>query len=328
MNELYPIKFIPIFKEKIWGGKKISNTLLKRNNKISKTGESWEISSVENNLSIIENGIYAGKNIIEIIDLFKDKLLGNSNIKKFGYEFPLLIKFIDADDVLSVQVHPDENYALEKHKMHGKNEMWYILENEKNASIITGFNKTITREECIENINNNSIENILNFENVSEGDIFYIPTGRIHAIGKGILLAEIQQTSDITYRVYDWNRIDFNGTKRELHIEEALDVLDFKYYTDYKTNYKQEINCPSKIINTKYFTTNLLWFSSLQTRDYTALDSFVIFICVKGSCEIINNNSITKINFGETILIPASLKTIKLQPDNECKILEVFIEDL
>ena len=223
---LYPLKFRPIFKEKIWGGSKLRNQLFK-NTSSDKTGESWEISGVEGNISVVDNGFLQGKSLNDIISEYKESLLGKKIYNKFGTEFPLLIKFIDADDDLSIQVHPDDNTAKKRHKSFGKTEMWYVIDADKNAELITGVCKNTNKGEYSELLLNKQLKTILNFEKVKKGDVFFIPAGRIHAICKGILLAEIQQTSDITYRIYDWDRKDDTGNERELHTESAIDVIDF-----------------------------------------------------------------------------------------------------
>jgi len=228
MNTLYPIKFQPILKDKIWGGPRLKD-ILNKSTESDKCGESWEISSVQGNLSIVRNGFLTGNNLQELIEVYMGDLVGDKIYSLFGIEFPLLIKFIDANDILSVQVHPDDELARVRHDAYGKTEMWYIIDAEENAELIAGFNRDLNRETYIRHLQGKTLKEILNFEKVRKGDVFFTPAGRVHAVGAGILLAEIQQTSDITYRIYDWERVDDKGNPRELHTELALDALDFKF---------------------------------------------------------------------------------------------------
>lgn len=326
MTFLHPIIFKTIFKEKLWGGNKISTVLKKNICEKIKTGESWEISCVNNNISVAENGLYKGRNLVDIINQYKGDLLGQRIYEIFGNELPLLIKFIDADEILSVQVHPDDEYANKYLNSHGKNEMWYIIKSEENSKIITGFNKDTSKEEFSFSLKNNSINSLLNFEIASEGDCFFIPAKRIHAIGKGILLAEIQQASDITFRVYDWDRFDLNGKKRDLHLKQAFDVLDFKIQNNYRTKYSKEVNKINNIIANQYFTINFLNLNNNFDRDYSSLDSFVILMCVSGQYEIQTKNFEHKLNYGQTILLPAITEKVNITPIGDCKLLEIYIE--
>ncbi len=306
---LYPLKFKKIFKNKIWGD------------------ESWEISGLEENVSVVKNGFLEGNSINELIEIYMDELVGDSVYKKFGLEFPLLIKFINAEEKLSIQVHPNDEMAKEKHQSFGKNELWYVMRAKKNAKLISGFSKEIDKKIFLENIENKTLDNILNYEEVKEDDVFFIPSGRVHNIGEGILLAEIQQASDITYRIYDFERKDSNEKPRELHTELAKDAIDYKKYECYKTDYKIIKNKSSKIINTNYFTTNILYFDKKIEKNYDSIDSFVILICLKNNFKIIyDNDKKIFLEEGETVLIPASLKNIDLIPLKrmECKIIEVF----
>jgi mannose-6-phosphate isomerase len=325
MSILYPLKFKPIFVEKLWGGEKIGKILSKQIDFKKKIGESWEICGLTESISIVNNGILSGSSMQELIDNYSVELLGNKVYEKFKNEFPLLIKFIDAQEILSVQVHPDDEFANRNYGKNGKNEMWYIVEAEKNAQIVCGFNKKINKDEFIKCLNSNVLDKVLNKENAVEGDVFFIPAKRIHAIGEGVLLAEIQQSSDLTFRVYDWDRIDLNGTKRDLHTDLAIKVLDFELRLDYKTKYNKKLNSTIELTSNQYFTTNLIWIDNNIERDYSKIDSFVIYICVKGSCNIIFGEGSERIDFGQVILLPAVIKKIILQTDIECKILEVYI---
>ncbi len=324
---LYPLKFEIIYKEKIWGGQKLNTLLQKQLPKDINIGETWEISGVEANVSIVKNGFLAGNSLAEIIEIYMADLVGVKNFDKFGLEFPLLFKFIDAHDDLSIQVHPNDKLALERHNAYGKSEMWYIVDAEENAKLITGFNKKTSKKEYLEKMNSNKITDILNYETAKQGNVFDIPAGRVHAICKGILLAEIQQTSDITYRIYDWDRKDVNGNNRELHTDLALDALDFNHYNNYKSEYKAEENYPYSLIKNKYFTTNKIDLTKKATFDYFNIDSFVVYMCIEGEFDItFNKTEVINITKGETVLIPAEMDEIILIPKVYTQILEVFIE--
>jgi len=325
MEELYPLKFKEIFKEKIWGSNKLNKLLKKTTDLDKKIGESWEISAVKDNISEVSNGFLAGNNLQEIIEIYMGSVVGEKVYEKFGIEFPLLIKFIDANDVLSIQVHPDDKIAKKRHKAYGKTEMWYIIDAEKDSELISGFNKKTNKDEYNKTLLSGNLKSILNFEKVNKNNVFFIPAGRIHAIGKGIVLAEIQQTSDITYRIYDWGRLDNDGNLRELHTELALDVIDYEYYKNYKTKYKYHKNKTSNIVESEYFKTNILEFDEVIKKDYNLLDSFVIFMCLEGNFDIEYNKNIENCKKGETILIPAELKNINLIPKIKSKIIEVYI---
>ena len=248
MSVNYPIKFEPILKEKIWGGKKLSKILHKKSDK-NNIGESWEISNVGNDISIVSNGILKGKTLQELIMTYKGELVGEKVYQQFGDKFPLLIKYIDAKEPLSIQLHPNDELAKQRHNSFGKTEMWYVMQADKNASLIVGFKKEVSKEEYIKHLKNKTLTDILNFEKVVNGDVYFIPTGRVHAIGAGVLLAEIQQTSDITYRIYDWDRQDDLGNYRDLHTENALNALDFSIKKKYNTVYSKQMNIVSNIID-------------------------------------------------------------------------------
>lgn len=325
---LYPLKFNPVFSYRIWGGNKLKTVLNKDYNKDynqDSIGESWEISDVENNETLVSEGELKGKSLKELIKEFKGELVGNSVYKTFGNNFPLLIKFIDAKTPLSIQVHPSNELAKERHNSFGKNEMWYVMEAEKDAELIIGFNQETDKVSYQELLNKSTVTEILNIEKVNQGDTFYIPTGRVHAIGAGVLLAEIQQTSDITYRIYDYDRVDkATGKKRELHTDLALNAIDFNLYENYKTNYTNTINTTNKLVHSLYFKTNFIHVNEKLSRDITNIDSFVIYICVDGGMEINYNNQIIYLTKGETILVPANIAFLNFSSEDG-KLLEVFI---
>ena len=327
--QVYPLKFHPIYKETIWGGSKISSILKKRNAPAIACGESWEISGITNNISIVSNGLLAGKSLTEIIDLFQEKLLGNKVFEQFGNHFPLLIKYIDASEPLSVQVHPNDGLAKARHQSNGKTEMWYVIDSEPDSSLISGFSKQINKEKYVELINledKSEFLNILGNEKVQPNDVFFLPAGRIHAIGKGILLAEIQQTSDITYRVYDWDRLGLDGKSRELHTNLALDAITFEMADSFKTKYISSLNNSCFVCSCENFHVNVLEFDTPFPADYSEIDSFVILMGIDGNSTIkLDDHSEFELSKGETLLIPAALKKMMFIPEKISKILEIFV---
>ena len=325
MNNLYPLKFKTIFKDKIWGGEKIKTYLGKDFSPLPNCGETWEISGVKSDVSIIANGPLTGTSLADLLAQEKENLVGKKVYQHFGNEFPLLVKFIDANDDLSIQVHPDDALAKKRHNSFGKTEMWYVIQADKEASLIAGFNQKVDKELYLKKFKDGQLMDILNREQVKEDDVFFLPAGRVHTIGKGLLIAEIQQTSDITYRIYDFDRVDAADNPRELHTEQALDAIDFTFHEEYKTNYEQIENEVVKLIECPYFTTNVLEFSTNTHRDYTFLDSFVIHVCVQGSYTINYGVEELPVNMGDCILIPASINKIEINTTHGFKILESYI---
>ncbi|WP_417887577.1 type I phosphomannose isomerase catalytic subunit [Zunongwangia sp.] len=319
----YPIKFEPILKEKIWGGEKL-HTILNKDSNSENLGESWEISGVKGDISVVENGSLKGKTLNELLEEYKGKFVGESIYANFGNDFPLLIKFIDAKTALSVQLHPHDNLAKERHNSFGKTEMWYIMQADANADINIGFKETISKEDYIKHLEKGKIVDVLNFETVKKGDSFFINTGKVHAIGAGVLLAEIQQTSDITYRIYDWDRLDSEGNSRELHTALAIDAIDFEKRDDFKMEYDKIPNTSSNIANCDYFTTNYLPVSGRVTKDYSAVDSFIIYMCVSGAATISIDGNEEEIKQGQTILIPAENDKVSIVSNN-AELLEVSV---
>ena len=320
----YPIKFTPILKEKIWGGNKLKNNLNKETTK-NNLGESWEISGVPGDISVVANGELKGFSLKDLLNEHKAKFVGEKIYREFDADFPLLIKFIDAKTELSVQLHPNDELAQQRHNSFGKTEMWYIMQADKGAKINVGFKESISKEDYIARLEEGRIVELLNFEEVKKGDSFFINTGKVHAIGAGVLLAEIQQTSDVTYRIYDWDRTDDEGNSRELHTALAIDAIDFEKKDDFKLNYKRAANTSSEIASCKYFTTNYLPVKGDINKDYSNLDSFVIYMCVGGNGTISVNGNSENIKQGETILIPAENKQVEISAKN-CELLEVFIK--
>jgi len=321
---LYPLKFFPLAKYRIWGGNKL-NTVLKKGFTEDNIGESWEISGVRDNETLVSDGFLSGKTLQQLIQEYQKELVGKQVFETFQDQFPLLIKFIDAKTPLSIQVHPHDSIAKERHQSFGKNEMWYVMDAEEDAEIIVGFQAELTKEKYTEYLNNNQILDVLNTVKTKAGDAFYIPTGRVHAIGAGVLLAEIQQTSDITYRIFDYNRVDkANGKTRELHNDLALDVIDFEVHDTYKTSYKILKNESNRLIHSPYFITNILHLNQSIVKDYSKIDSFVIYICIDGNLALVANQQSYTLQKGECILIPACLNHLELIPISDAIILETY----
>ena len=320
----YPIKFEPILKEKIWGGNKLKE-ILHKSSPEQNLGESWEISGVKGDISVVEKGPLKGQSLTRLLEDHREKLLGKENIKRFGSEFPLLIKYIDARTELSVQLHPHDRIARERHNSFGKTEMWYIMQADKGAEINVGFKDSISKEEYLEHLETGKIIEVLNFENVQSGDAFFINTGKVHAIGAGVLLAEIQQTSNITYRIYDWDRKDAEGNSRELHTELALDAIDFEKKDDFRLNYDRSLNQSNNVATCEYFTTNFLPVKGTVKKDYSSADSFVIYLCVSGNAEVSVMGNTETISRGQTVLVPAEIEEVQLSSEGGAELLEVYI---
>ncbi|APU70091.1 type I phosphomannose isomerase catalytic subunit [Christiangramia flava] len=319
----YPIKFRPILQDKIWGGSKLRDVLNKPTTR-DRVGESWEISGVKGHISVVDNGSEAGKNLQELLEEYGAKLVGEKIYKQFGNDFPLLIKFIDAKTDLSVQLHPNDELAKQRHNSFGKTEMWFVMQADEGAKLNIGFNKSVEKREYLEHLENGKITDLLNFEEVSKGDSVFINTGKVHAIGAGVLLAEIQQTSDITYRIYDWDRVDDEGNSRELHTALAIDAIDFEKKDDYQLSYEKKENQSSEVASCEYFTTNYLPVNGEVQKDYSELDSFVIYMCVDGEVKIDAGKHSEILQKGESLLLPAILNDIKITGSG-AELLEVFI---
>lgn len=321
--KLYPIKFNPVFKYRIWGGNKLK-TVLNKTYSENNIGESWEISDVKDDETLVSEGVLKGKSLRELIKIFKEDVVGTHVYKCFGEEFPLLIKFIDAETPLSIQVHPSNEIAKQRHNSFGKNEMWYVMEAEEGAELIVGFNQEVDKASYIKALDSGEILKILNNDTVSKGDTYYIPTGRIHAIGAGVMLAEIQQTSDITYRIFDYDRVDVaTGNKRELHTDLAVDVIDYSFDSNYKTDYTIVENKTNTLVHAPYFKTNIISIAGEFKKDYTNLDSFIIYICVEGALELIYENETYNLVKGETIFLPAAIKNVILKA-SQADVIEVY----
>ena len=322
---LYPFKFKPIFKEIIWGGTEIL-PFKGYPEDARAIGESWELSHVAYNFSVVANGDLAGKTIDELINEYGSQLLGDKVFKQYGKTFPLLIKFIDARDNLSIQVHPNDQLARTRHHSFGKTEMWYVVKATPDAILFSGFSQQIDADEYVRRIEDGSIMDVLQKYNIKTGDVFFLPAGRIHAIGAGCFIAEIQQTSNITYRIYDYNRLDASGNERELHTELAKDAIDYTVYPDYKTAYRSIENEATSLVQCPYFTTNLLHPGQRQKRDYISLDTFVINMCIEGKAQFTDDKGNTLlVQQGQTVLIPAETEYLTIDPDPSAKFLETYI---
>lgn len=320
--DLYPFKFDPILKARIWGGNKLKTVLEKPTNQDG-IGESWEISDVKGDTSVISNGPLKGKSLKEILSSYGSELIGKKNYQQFGHKFPLLIKFIDAKEDLSIQLHPNDELAEARHDSFGKTEMWYVMEAEEDANLIVGFNQRMNEEIYLKHLEEKTLQAVLNYEKVKEGDTFFIEVGRIHAIGAGVLLAEIQQTSDVTYRIYDWDREDAQGNSRELHTELALEAIDYNMDDDFKVAYQTQANMSNAMVSCPYFTTNFLPLTKQITVN-NCYDSFIIYMCVDGEVSLRAATFDVQLKKGETVLVPAAIHQFELITEN-AKLLEVYV---
>lgn len=319
------MKFEPILKSIIWGGSEICK-FKGIEPQQDGVGESWEISGVEGNVSVVANGELKGESLEKLIGRFGAQLVGKKIYEKFNNTFPLLIKFIDAKDNLSIQVHPNDSLAKERHNSFGKTEMWYVINADKGAFLYSGFAKQMDPDSYVKSIENNTFVDSLAKHDVQKGDVFFLPAGRVHAIGAGTFIAEIQQTSNITYRIYDYNRKDANGNGRELHTELAKDAIDFELYDNYQVDYEEKKNQPVRLESCKYFTTNLLELDKPLTQNYADRDSFVIYICMGGTCTISDNKGNTlDVKQGESILIPADTASVEIKPAGNVLLLETYV---
>lgn len=319
-NLIYPLQFEPILKDRIWGGEKLKTNLNKPiTSKI--TGESWELSTVEGDVSVIANGGLKGKSLTEVIDEMPNEILGTEVHHRFGDQFPLLFKYLDAREDLSIQVHPNDELAKKRHNSFGKTEMWYIMQADPEARIIVGFKEDSNADAYLENLKNNTLLTILDDVPVKEGDVFFLETGTVHAIGAGLVVAEIQQTSDITYRIYDFDRKDAQGNTRELHIDNALDAINYDKVDAYRT-YSKEENLSNTIVNCPYFTTNFIPLSDAVTVSKTG-NSFTVYMCIDGEFELEYNKNIYSYKKGDTVLIPAAMDYYVI--NGKASILEIYI---
>lgn len=318
--EIYPLQFYPILKERIWGGTKLK-TVLNKPIVSEITGESWELSTVKGDVSVVSNGVLKGNSLDDIINSDPEAIIGSEVYKRFGKQFPLLFKFLDAREDLSIQVHPNDALAKKRHNSFGKTEMWYIMQADADARIIVGFKKQSNATEYLENLKNKTLLSILDDVKVKSGDVFFLETGTVHAIGAGLVVAEIQQTSDITYRLYDFDRVDDKGNSRELHVDLALDAINYNKIETHK-KYDSIQNQSNPIVDCPYFTTNFLPLKGIVSMNKTG-NTFTVYMCVEGNFEIEYEGEKFQYKKGDTILIPAAMKTFSL--NGEASILEIYI---
>lgn len=316
-------KFRPLLKQTLWGGRKIV-AFKHLNLQMESVGESWEISGVKNNETIVNGGPHDGKTLNQLVREQKGRLVGQENYARFGNEFPLLVKFIDACRDLSIQVHPNDETARRHGKVRGKTEMWYVLKSDEGARLYNGLRQPLTPETYEQMVADDTITDALACHEAHEGDVFFIPAGRIHAIGAGCFVAEIQQTCDVTYRIYDYKRRDKNGNLRELHVREAAESIDYTVYDNYRVQYQPLQDQGVPLISCPYFTTALYDIDDPMTIDYSELDSFVILMGLQGSAEVVDDSG-QRLPFmeGETILLPATVQNIKIE--GTIKFLEVYV---
>lgn len=318
--QAYPLQFNPILKERIWGGTKLK-TLFNKPITSPITGESWELSDVPGDVSVVSNGVYQGKSLTELLEAFPDELLGTQVHERFGKQFPLLFKFLDAREDLSIQVHPNDELAKERHNSFGKTEMWYVMQADENARIIVGFEQKSSPEQYLRSLEEKTILGLLHTVKVQKGDVFFLETGTVHAIGAGLVIAEIQQTSDITYRIYDFDRKDANGNTRELHVDLALDAINYEL-TDTQKEYTHHENQSNGMVDCAYFTTNYIPLDgeSVVRKDG---ESFTVYMCVEGHFEIEIDGQKYEYQTGDTVLIPASIHALNLK--GKGALLEIYI---
>jgi len=316
----YPLQFEPILKERIWGGEKLK-TILNKPITSKITGESWELSTVEGDVSLVANGALKGKSLMDLIDETPNEILGTEVYKRFGKQFPLLFKYLDAREDLSIQVHPNDKLAKERHNSFGKTEMWYVTQADADARIIVGFKENSSKEEYLKHLNDKSLVSILDTVKAKPGDVFFLETGTVHAIGAGLVVAEIQQTSDITYRLYDFDRKDAQGNTRELHVDLALDAINYNK-VDTQKKYETKTNTSNVVVDCPYFTTNFLPLEDKLEVSKTG-ETFTVYMCIEGSFEIEYDGFIQSYKKGDTVLVPAEITAFIL--NGNASILEIYI---
>ena len=318
--KFYPLIFNPIFKERIWGGTKLKD-FLNKSFEGNQIGESWELSTVANDVSVVANGEFAGLNLNELIEKYPIELLGSKSIEKFGLEFPLLFKFLDAKEDLSIQVHPNDELAKQRHNSFGKTEMWYVMQADEKARLVVGFKNKTNKKDYLKHIEDKTLVAVLNETPVKKGDTFFLETGTVHAIGAGVLIAEIQQTSDITYRLYDWDRVDAKGIGRELHNDLAVEAINYEE-NNTKVQYENISNESVNLVECPFFTTNILEVSELYHWKKKK-ESFTVLMCTEGKFTLTTTNSKSEFKKGDTVLIPAILE--EFQIIGETSLLEITI---
>ena len=323
---LYPLKFKPIYKDKIWGGQKLKTLLHKDFSPLPNCGESWELSGMPGNESVAANGFLKGNSLNEILEIYLGDLVGEGVFDQFGEEFPLLVKWIDAEEDLSVQVHPDDATARRRHQCNGKTELWHVVDAAAGAGLYVGFKPGTDKAAYLQALQDGTLEKLLQFHEVKKGDTFFIPAGTVHSIGKGVLLCEIQQSSDTTYRIFDWNRKTADGKSRELHTDQALDVLDFEQKQTFQLPVAEHFNSTTPLLRSPFFNLNLLAFDRPLEKVYAAIDSFVIYLCTEGKVTFVHEEGTEELVCGETLLIPASMTEVRLFPQKRSQLLEIYMD--
>ena len=318
--KLYPLQFEPILKDRIWGGEKLK-TILNKPITSQITGESWELSTVEGDISVVANGVLKGKSLMEIIEETPNEILGTQVHERFGKQFPLLFKYLDAREDLSIQVHPNDKLAKERHNSFGKTEMWYVMQADTDARIIVGFKEDSSKEEYLKHLHDNTLVSILDDVKAKAGDVFFLETGTVHAIGAGLVVAEIQQTSDITYRLYDFDRVDAQGNKRELHVDLALDAINYNKVETQK-KYENKVNASNVVVDCPYFTTNFIPLED-KVEVTKSGETFTVYMCIEGSFEIEYDGFKQAYKKGDTVLVPAEINAFVLS--GKASILEIYI---
>lgn len=326
MQDLYPLKFTPRYQDRVWGGQKIRTVMGLDFHPLPKCAEAWVLSGYEGFQTVVSEGFLAGNELNELVEVFIDDLVGSKVYEEHGDTFPLLVKFIDAREWLSIQVHPGDALARRRGMPHGKTEMWYILDADPGSQLISGFNRKISQKIYLDHLRDKSLPHILNFADVERGDVFFMPAGRVHSLGPGILLTEIQQTSDATYRIYDWDRLDDTGKSRDLHVELALEAIDYEPPEEVKRNVISKANATVGLVDCPYFTTNLVELAQPLRKNYEELDSFVVYLCTEGCMMLkFGGEHGVHVRKGEIVLIPAMLKMIEVYPEKNVKFLEIYI---
>ncbi|MCE1157020.1 MAG: class I mannose-6-phosphate isomerase [Bacteroidales bacterium] len=323
---LTPLLFAPRLKDKIWGGSKLKS-LFDKPATGTMVGESWELSGYEGDESVVVNGPLAGNNLRELIEVYMGDLVGDEVFDLHGHSFPLLFKLIDANENLSIQVHPGDEVASDRHHSYGKTEMWYVVDADPGAELIIGFKEDCSRDTYLDALDAGTVEELLQHVPVTKGDVFFIPAGLVHAIGKGVVVAEIQQSSDVTYRIYDYKRKDAEGNERELHTDEALDVIDFTAARSPKTRYDARLNTLTPLVSCEYFNTGIIKLDEPLHRNYGNIGSFVAYMCLEGALELVSDQGSVRVKAGDTVLVPALIDEVQLLPEGETVLLEVFVPE-
>lgn len=323
---LYPLKFTPIHKTKLWGGDKLKNYCRHAGTTDGRVGETWDVSAVEGNESVVENGFLQDNTLSELVEVYLGDLVGDHVYERYGNNFPLLVKLIDSAQHLSIQVHPNDALAAERHQCSGKTEMWYLLDAAPDAFVVAGFTRAIGKDEYLQLVAENRLESVLHKIPVERGNVIFIPAGCVHSIGAGCVILEVQQTSDITYRIYDYNRVDADGKQRELHTDLAADAIDFEQWENEKiVPHPATDGAPQRLITCDYFAVDIVSLAHEQTMELVALDSFVLLTALEGSARCCYDGGEIELAVGETVLIPAEMDELTLVPQGHAKLLKTYI---